>query len=135
VLRDGPVTFLAVSGKPDPRGRFDYSAARQAMKNKGPIPEGRYWINPSEMWERDFLRWLVLPESHEQAWGTYRITIHPFPSTRTFGRGGFFIHGGSVAGSAGCIDLTSHMPRFARMLRDGAGERRDCHIELEVDYP
>lgn len=135
VLRPGATTFPAVSGAPDAHGNFDYSAARQAMRNRGPIPEGRYWINPSEMWERDFLRWLVHSESHQHAWGDYRLTIHPFPSSNTHGRGGFFIHGGRNPGSIGCIDLTSHMPNFVRMLRYGMGERRDCHIELEVDYP
>ena len=38
------------------------------------------------------------------AWGNYRITIHPFTTTETYGRGGFFIHGGDQLGSAGCID-------------------------------
>jgi hypothetical protein len=53
---------------------------------------------------------------YEGGWGTHRITIHPFTRTETHGRGGFFIHGGTSAGSAGCIDLTSNMASFARRL-------------------
>jgi hypothetical protein len=46
--------YNAVSGKPDAKGKFDYSAARQKMKNIGPIPQGDYWINPDDLWERPF---------------------------------------------------------------------------------
>jgi len=48
------------------------------------------------------------------AWGTHRIWLEPTPSTRTYGRSGFSIHGGVVAGSAGCIDLTSDMDSFVK---------------------
>lgn len=38
-------------------------------------------------------------------WGDWRITLSPLSTTDTMGRSGFFIHGGSTPGSAGCIDI------------------------------
>jgi len=107
-------SWPAVSGRPDDTGTFDYSAARQHQRDIGPIPAGVYWIDPSQMVDLQS-RWFYSLR-YEQPWGTHRITIHPFDSTPTFGRGGFFIHGGGTPGSAGCIDLTSHMADFARRL-------------------
>jgi len=111
-------SYPAVSGTPDSGSSFDYSPARQRMRNSGPIPEGVYWIRPDELWENAWYK-----RASTEAWGNYRITIHPFTTTTTFGRGGFFIHGGSVRGSIGCIDLTSNMNMFAHDLTREAGVR------------
>jgi hypothetical protein len=130
-MRGGSATFTysAVSGRPDAHGHFDYSAARQRLSGAGPIPEGGYWIRPDELWENAWYR-----RASTAGWGNYRITIHPFTTTATFGRGGFFIHGGTTRGSAGCIDLTSDMDRFAADLVREAGTRA-CQIHVTVDYP
>ena len=77
-----------------------------------------------------------LSDRFANAWGRYRISIHPFTTTETFGRGGFFIHGGATPGSAGCIDLTNHMDRFVADLRREVGtSTQTCQIHLEVLYP
>jgi hypothetical protein len=117
-----------------PDGSFSYDPSRQTLANTGPIPAGRYWIDPSELWERGFLRGLVLGQGHADAWGDYRLTIHPYPHTVTHQRGGFFIHGGTAPGSAGCIDLTTHMAAFVTALRAIVGSRDNCFIPLDVDY-
>lgn len=129
--------YPAVSGRPI-NGSFDYSWERQGIENVGPIPEGVYWIRPDELWEVKFWRRLCLglyscyPES---AWGRYLIRIHPFTTTDIRGRkGGFTIHGGSVPGSAGCIDLTSEITRFATDLAREAGRNQACQIHLTVKY-
>ena len=70
----------------------------------------------------------------EDSWGKYRITIHPFTTTNTFHRGGFFIHGGKTPGSLGCIDLTSNIEAFVSSLRK-EGAIRKCQIHLTVEYP
>lgn len=67
--------------------------------NTGPIPAGNYSLNPSEISEGGFLRNLL------GDWGAYRAPLHPQSGTNTFGRSGFFIHGGKKPGSAGCIDV------------------------------
>jgi hypothetical protein len=122
-------SYPAVSGSPDSRGGFDYSATRQRTRNAGPIPEGVYWIRPDELWENAWYK-----RASVGAWGDYRITIHPFTTTTTFGRGGFFIHGGATRGSIGCIDLTSNMNSFAQDLIKESGLRK-CQIHLTVEYP
>ncbi|MBL8210449.1 MAG: DUF2778 domain-containing protein [Bryobacterales bacterium] len=125
------LSYPAVSGKPDAGGRFDYSVARQRIPNTGPIPEGTYWIRPDEL---DDNYWNTFSGAFARAWGRYRITIHPFTTTETYTRGGFFIHGGTEAGSAGCIDLTTHMDTFAADLIREAGSA-SCQIHLTVAYP
>jgi hypothetical protein len=125
----GPIKYPAVSGAPL-EGKFVYTVQRQSQKNEGPIPEGRYWITPREIWEGGIINWLI---GREIGWGKFRITIHPFPTTKTYGRGGFFIHGGADPGSIGCIDLTWHIDRFIQNLR-GAVKETDCYLPLTVDY-
>ena len=119
-----------MSGRPLGDGGFDYSLARQKLANEGPIPSGGYWIRPDELWTN---RWYHL--ASRTAWGNYRITIHPFVATESYGRGGFFIHGGSTPESAGCIDLTGDMDRFVSDLTGAVGSNTKCLIYVRVWYP
>lgn len=124
-----PFYFEAVSGKRNGQG-FDYSRARQTIPNEGPIPAGRYWIQPSELQENAWYRFA----NATSAWGNFWITIHPYPSTQTHGRGGFFIHGGAQPGSAGCIDLASNMDAFVAALRSALRGKEECYVPLTVRY-
>lgn len=130
-------TYRAVSGMPDGKGNFDYSLKRQVMKDEGPIPEGKYWIDPSEFEEVAMRR--------RASFGNHSIKIHPFDNTNTFGslgrsrrfyieRGGFYIHGGKKPGSIGCIDLTGEMDRFYQDLMQAVKQNPKCHIQLMVKY-
>lgn len=121
-------SYVAASGK-KLDGVFDYSGDRQKVKNAGPIPAGVYWIRPDELWTNAWYK-----RASTAAWGNFRITIHPFPSTETFGRGGFFIHGGDDLGSAGCIDLVKNMDAFVKDLREMLGDQSRCQIHVEVKY-
>ena len=121
--------YPAVSGKRQADGSFSYTPERQMAPNGGPIPEGAYWINPEEIWQ---LEWYNFWTS-EDGWGKYRVAVHPFTTTVTHGRGGFFIHGGKNPGSAGCIDLTSNISKFVKDL-EKEGARRKCQIHLTVKY-
>lgn len=132
--------YNAVSGLPDKNGNFDYSVLRQTRADVGPIPEGKYWINPAEFWENAWYK-----SGSRSSWGNYRITIHPFVNTTTYGsigpvtgmfvpRGGFFIHGGSTPGSKGCIDLTANMDKFFKDVQALLGENSNCQIQLQVKY-
>ncbi len=122
-------SWPAVSGRPDGRGNFDYSRERQRLGGEGPIPAGEYWINPTELWERSWYRF-----DQTAPWGDYRITLHVMPATVTHGRGGFFIHGGSTAGSAGCIDLTHAMGGFVDRLKALIGPSPNCFVQVTVRY-
>ena len=123
-------SYAAVSGRPDTQGNFAYGNARQHQTFQGPIPEGTYWVRPDELWENAWYK-----PAPRAAWGDFRLSIHPFSTTHTFGRGGFFIHGGSVPGSAGCIDLMGQMSHFAAELRSLLGQQTACQIHLTVKYP
>ena len=70
----------------------------------------------------------------DDAWGDYRITIHPYPAAQTYSRGGFFIHGGISRGSDGCIDLTSNISKFYRDIHRELNGNTNCYIELTVRY-
>ena len=122
-------SWPAVSGRPV-NGAFDYSPSRQRVEDVGPIPAGIYYVDPTQLVSLSE-RWFYSLR-YEHAWGTHRITIHPFESTVTFGRGGFFIHGGATAGSAGCIDLTSNMSSFASRL---GVLPPGTKVKLTVRYP
>jgi hypothetical protein len=122
--------YRGVSGRALNDGSFDYSQIRQHESREGPIPEGRYWIRPSQMWTN---HWYNL--APRAAWGVHRITIHVFPGTQTYGRGGFFIHGGTHSGSAGCINLHMGMEALVRDLQTAIGGNPDCYIPLTVQYP
>ncbi len=124
-LTMGDESWPAVSGRDD--GGFDYSVDRQRLPGTGPIPEGDYWIDPTQLVSLDRL-WDV---GKEPAWGTHRVTLHPYSNTNTYGRGGFFLHGGTTAGSAGCIDTTTQMSDVAEAIA-----RDPFHqIKVEVRYP
>jgi hypothetical protein len=121
--------FTAASGKQDTKGKFDYSVDRQKLKGQGPIPAGEYWINFEDLWTNAWWK-----RGSQQAWGNYRITIRVFPGTKTYDRGGFFVHGGGILGSAGCIDLSLQMDAFVEALREELEEEKPCYIPLTVTY-
>ncbi len=104
-------------------------------------PRGTYWLDSRQLIDLQE-RWFY-GLFYETGWGTDPITIHPFTTTETYGRGGFFIHGGTSPGSAGCVDLTSNMASFARRLAAYAprNEGRVCgpsatphKVKLHVQY-
>ena len=112
-----------------------------------PIPKGKYWIQPSELWTRGTfnnsalcIASLFLDKTcdeviagHKAAWGDQRVTIHPYAKTEVGERGGFFIHGGATFGSAGCIDLAGGMGGFVEHVNGLLGKgTANCHIDLEV---
>jgi hypothetical protein len=121
-------SYSAVSGQRK-NGNFDYSVERQKQKVSGPIPAGSYWIRPDELWTNAWYK-----RGSYSAWGNYRITIHPRKNTDTYGRGGFFIHGGDTPGSIGCIDVAKDMDQFIDDLMKQVGRDKSCHIPLEVRY-
>ena len=114
--------YLATSGG---RGSI---FSDQDITGYGPIPEGRYWIDPAltDVWHwwdpYDYDWWFKT-----SAWGYYRTPLEPIDPQK---RGGFFIHGGLFPGSAGCIDLTNRNEDFHDWL-----ELYDAPLLIEVKYP
>jgi len=68
------------------------------------------------------------------AWGNHRISIQPTQGTNTFGRGGFYIHGGNIPGSHGCIDLTDQMDDFTKHYAAWQAKNGKTSIPLVIKY-
>ncbi|MFZ1937922.1 MAG: tlde1 domain-containing protein, partial [Terracidiphilus sp.] len=94
----------------------------QADAGKGPIPSGKYTLDPKEIsshwWRKLFM----------SDWGDYRVPLHPEAGTDTHGRSGFFLHGGGVHweetryGSEGCIKVFDlNQNRLFQLLQGARG--------------
>ena len=133
-IEDGKIIrrWPAVSGRPGFQG-----PEHQGEENKGPIPEGDWVLRQSERqdikdispWERTKSafgrgKWRGL----EPAWGNSRVWLEPGEETDTKGRHGFSVHGGTEPGSAGCIDMTSHMDGFIKYF-SGLGKDVKLHVQ------
>jgi RHS repeat-associated protein len=124
VINDkGKVTNLwsATSGRPGTRPQDSYD------EFIGPLPEGGYSVDPSNT---NYDRWWKIGWGDNDDWGNVRTPIIPKPGTYTNNRRGFYMHGGSTPGSAGCIDLTDENENFHEWLKG-----QDGPVDLTVDYP
>jgi hypothetical protein len=129
---------------------FEYSKERQTQKNLGPTPEGLYSINRSafieskneggsQQWSN--LSWYEKAAASvgrsswpggTSSWGEYRWKLQN-EGAETFGRDNFYMHGGSLWGSRGCIDLGAGVTEFYKsfMGNNHGGDK----VFLKVQYP
>lgn len=131
------------------------------IKDNGPIPQGNYTISSiqartngnalklcgNKTWEQigkmvadEFQK---IGENHDfnsgtiqdqNAWGNYRLPITKKSGTETFGRGGFYLHGGGTAGSIGCIDLVDRIDDFVQHYKQYLSKTGARGMEVIVDY-
>jgi len=66
-------------------------------------------------------------------WGFHRIWLVPAKGTKTHGRNGFTIHGGSNYASSGCIDLSADMPDFVRYWEKFKGTKGKMKVVVRYD--
>ena len=128
------------------------------MKDAGPLPKGNYTVGPIEsrkgntsevgaitaLLNKAIGKYDNVPlkdttfnsdsEYSRIGWGNYRAPIIPSPNTITYGRGNFYIHGGSFEGSHGCIDLTNQMGDFAKYYGTWLSSTNKKNIPLQVNY-
>ena len=121
-------------------GQDEYQCAEyQNLPNKGPLPEGKYYVrqkNRQNFFDQNLAQLAgglfgkgTWPGSLP-AWGTRRVWLEPDKETETYGRSGFTIHGGLSKGSAGCIDIPWQTDKLNDLL-DQYGK----DVELYVRYP
>jgi len=95
-----PYLCQATSGK----GENMNDPAAEDLEDKGPIPSGSYFVDMNKLsnphWLRDIYNTLRYGD-----WGDWNVPIAPCSGTDTHNRKGFYIHGGAIPGSAGCIDV------------------------------
>jgi hypothetical protein len=127
-------------------------------QSAGPIPQGSYNVGPLEtrsgnQEEISALEafWYKLTGQVESntddnkqfckntiisriSWGNYRAPIKPNSGTQTYNRGDFYVHGGSLRGSHGCIDLTDDMADFAKFFGVWTSTTKKKTIPLTVKY-
>lgn len=138
--------------------------ALQGVKDFGGIPEGMYRVGDLQTAEKyvkpgmlDKLKYIGheiegvfggKKQHHEFraktigskiAWGEHRIRIYGRGLPKVYPeaarqRGGFFIHGGELEGSSGCLDLGEDMPDFAKWWTMNTIGRRK-KLFLKVQYP
>lgn len=120
----------------------------RGIKNNGPIPEGTFRFSPPRIREFSTGEQLNLLVSgvfgadrvnldggsvHSGDWGAGRVALRKVrvsnaPCGNTQNRGSFFLHGGLLAGSSGCIDIGTNFDELAEFLR---GYRRPIVVEVQ----
>lgn len=108
----------------------------QKSKDIGPIPEGFYSVSPEETYSiykdiKNLKLWEIpIWSLGYKSWGFYKTPIVPLGGTETYGRTGFYIHGGFFEGSKGCIDLTMGNSSFHEEFL-----QHNKTLILNVQYP
>lgn len=136
--------FPAVSGQPLEKygTTFSYDKERQKIKDVGPIPEGQHTVDLSttQYWKdaglqeraKAFIGRGNFP-GWTRSWGKGHIDIRLDPQVQEkTNRSGMTIHGGTIAGSRGCIDLVNKDEAFFSKLEELKGTQKE--IPLTVDY-
>ncbi len=108
-------------------GRPGTTPQDQREAGAGPIPRGRYLVYPEEFSGGPGLRTTI--RNFLGNWGTWRVPLHPIIGTNTYGRDGFFFHGGERPGSAGCINLQRCDTQFHDLLAN-----HDGPVPVTVNY-
>lgn len=131
------------------------------IKGAGPIPEGSYYLGDIQkrtngdalklVGNKDWYEVLKVYDAEVSkigdnhnfnagtaqdmiAWGNYRMAIIKKSGTETFGRGSFYLHGGGLAGSIGCIDLVDRIDDFVATYKSHLSRTGTKTIDLYVDY-
>jgi hypothetical protein len=123
------------------------------IKQFGPIPEGSYSLSPPaitrftpEEQHQLTLGGIFGPsrmtvggrQVHAGDWGSGRAALQPRgrlregPCGSVQGRGDFFLHGGVLAGSSGCIDIGGGFDQVADFLQ---GYRRTVVVKVQYKQP
>jgi Protein of unknown function (DUF2778) len=111
----GAIAATGYSGQPDHKN----DPQSVSLHDQGPIPPGRYEINPP-----------VETVTH----GPYVLPLAPDVGNEMFGRSGFLMHGDNVVApgtaSEGCVI----MPRTIRELVWASGDR-ELHVMARLPVP
>ena len=124
-----------------------------AIKDHGAIPEGTYHFSTGSIQDFSETEQLELIDAaargkknikagnprttvHTGDWGRGRVLLSPDtvmsgpkPCKNTKKRSGFFLHGGILRGSAGCIDIGSNFDNLSAMFKGNK-----TRVDIEVKY-
>lgn len=141
-LEEGDSTsWPAYSGRESYWRNNRFAPEDQKAVNLGPLPEGTFLVPQSRFQERPDDLWISFkgivgggtwPGGYD-SWGDQRVWLEP-QTGDMYGRDNFSIHGGTVPGSAGCIDLVDSMPAFAARFR-AYGKDMVLMVKYEYELP
>lgn len=149
VLTWNGTKYKATSGMND--GKTNYqNADNQRVPDLGPVPAGRYKVYLGDLGAAKVSNpgtcalapaWGVesIPrgadagacEPYWANWGRNRVRMEAIDKSKTFGRGGFYLHDSTKGFSHGCIEIAS--PFFTALRNYGQTTRRH-HLILNVEY-
>lgn len=134
----------------------DNEAEFMKVKDQGPIPVGEYTIGEIQKRtngnalnfnkgksEKELFDIMMKTNKHDWntgepadliAWGDYRMPISKSEGTETYGRGSFYVHGGGIPGSIGCIDLMNEINDFVSYFSAWKNKTKNNRIRLIVKY-
>lgn len=123
------------------------------ITDAGPTPEGTYTFTAPSIErftlgeELGLIKSGVLGEKettvhghkiHSGDWGSGRVPLQPVgkvqegPCGNANKRSGFFLHGGLLAGSSGCIDIGTHFDEVADFLE---GYKQPIRLTIKYEHP
>jgi hypothetical protein len=123
------------------------------IKDAGPTPEGTYTFTAPSIERFTFGEEIGLITSsvtghkettvhghkiHSGDWGSGRVPLSPVgrvgegPCGNASKRDGFFLHGGLLAGSSGCIDIGTHFDELADFLE---GYKQPIRLTIKYERP
>ncbi len=124
-----PYTMKGTSGRDECMNDPDCADKR----DEGPIPPGDYTIDSSKVNDSPF--WKDLGRTMKSGdYGDFLVPLEPSESNETFGRDGFYLHGGRWEGSKGCIDVGGGIfgdDRTNGLVEDLMGDA-DGTVEVKV---
>lgn len=147
LLNAEPNQWLTVA-----KNLFTSNKEKAKLKEFGPTPEGQYYVGKLQSSKlgktnpfMDLIKvifqsgqskhdWNSDTAGTRISWGYYRAPIIPKSGTNTYGRGSFYVHGGLLPASHGCIDLTGSMDDFAKFYSSWATKYKKDKIPLTVKY-
>jgi hypothetical protein len=137
---------------------YRYDPNEYQSQPGGPTPEGRYEIGFPEIKSNNVKTFLRAIKSRTPfggktktynwnvagsggSWGKYRFYLYP-AGHDALGRKEMYIHGGTVPGSIGCIDLMNRIKEFGYVLAAwmlmsslvGGKSKQTTPIYIEVNY-
>lgn len=137
--------YKATSGMPG-----NQNADKQHVPDAGPVPAGRYKVylgdlgaarisNPATCslapaWGVESIprgRDAGACEPYWANWGKNRVRMEATDPSRTYKRGGFYLHDSTKGFSHGCIEIDS---AFFTALRNYSQTTRRRHLVLHVEY-
>jgi RHS repeat-associated protein len=130
LLKGGHPDIAVTTIETKRKTKFVYNDKNQKWSWSGPIPAGKYWLTPSE--EANWTN-AIRHTTATDSWGNYSWPLHAYPETNTFGRGGFFLHGGTLWGSAGCIDV-KNSDALIHSYFGTFDNKPCCYVDVIVEY-